>query len=326
MNVTIHIEGKDVEVQIQSRCGMYSITDTDTISDVFNKPSMAINFAKQDSIDFCWFTPEMSKNLLAEKQISYEYDVAIKNGDIKVYYQPKVRMTDNKIVGCEGLVRWKKGDKVLLPADFLPALSKNARVAELDYYVLEQVCKDISEFRNEGSTLVPVSTNFSMIHLRDTDFARKVIEIINRYKVDRSLFQIELTESEKYCNMEALEQFLKEMHAASIKTAIDDFGIGFSSLELLKNNNVDVIKLDKRFVENIEVNAGENTDSMLLKNILKTCLDMKKDVVCEGVENKAQHDALIGMRCEVVQGFYYDKALPKEEFKKKLENPVYLDR
>ena len=137
-----------------------------------------------------------------------------------------------------------------------------------------------------------ISTNFSKKNLGNPEFAVKVIETINNSKVDKSLLQIELTESADHGDAFVFDDFLERMAVNKINTAIDDFGVGFSSLELLKNRHISTVKLDKSFIENIDANEGANTDAYLVKNIIHTCYDLQKTVVCEGVENVEQKKLL----------------------------------
>lgn len=311
-------------VKINTRCGIYSLQENDTFAEALNNSSIALNYAKTKSVeDVIWYEQKIADALYSEKEVSFRFRDAIENREFKVYYQPKVNMLTNTMTGCEALVRWERDGSVIKPNLFISSLEKSGLIMELDCYVLEQVCRDIKKWSEKGLKCVPVSSNFSKINLSNPLFSENVIGVVNRHRIDRSLLEFELTESTNHDDYEALINFLDDMGDAHITTAIDDFGIGYSSLELLKNPNVNIVKLDKKFIDNIELNNGSNNNQTLVKNIVHTCYDMKKQVVCEGVENEEQRKLLIDMNCKVIQGYLYDKPLSEEEFEKRLLNPVY---
>ncbi|MGN0607252.1 MAG: EAL domain-containing protein [Oscillospiraceae bacterium] len=318
-------DGRTIQnIKVNTRCGIYSMKENDTFAEALNNSSIAINYAKTKSLDdVIWYEQKIADALYSEKEVSFRFRSAIENNEFKVYYQPKVNMQTNTMIGCEALVRWERDGSVIQPKFFIQSLEKSGLIMELDCYVLEQVCRDIRKWIEKGLKCVPVSSNFSKINLSNPKFSENVLRIVNKYKVERSLFEFELTESTNHDDYVSLIRFLDDMGEAHIATAIDDFGIGYSSLELLKNPNVNIVKLDKKFIDNIELNNGSNDNQILVRNIIHTCYDMKKQVVCEGVENAEQRKLLLDMNCKVIQGYLYDKPLCEEEFEQRLINPVY---
>ena len=200
-------------------------------------------------------------------------------------------------------------------------LEEEGYITELDFYVFEQVCRDIRNWLERGIRPVRISSNFSKLHLRDQAFAAKVLEIVRRYQIDSRYLEIELTESSGYEDFKALVAFVDEMGRHGIYTSIDDFGTGYSSLSLLKNLNVNVVKLDKSFIEDIE-NADEAHEKMV-ENVVRMINDLHREVICEGVENRIQADFLRTVNCQQVQGYLYDRPLPHEVFESRLKHPVY---
>ncbi len=326
-NIVFEIE-MDEEVQnlqIYSRAGIYTLSDRDSIGDFFNFTSIALGYARNSSFDdFVWFQKYMLEKTYAEKEIAYLFMNAIKNKDFKVYYQPKIDIESNTICGGEALVRWERNGKLYLPDTFLPSLEKNGMIATLDFYVMEQVCRDLNSWKEKGLDLVPISSNFSRTHLHVKNFVHHVMSVISEYKISCDLFQVEITESFGE-DLECLKIFFEQLHVSGISTIIDDFGTGGFSWTLLKDPNVDAVKLDRSIIENIGVNGGANEDSLLARNIIHACCDLKKEIICEGVETIAQRDMLMGMRCNIIQGFLYDEAVPAEDFEKLLGKKSYTE-
>ena len=150
----------------------------------------------------------------------------------------------------------------------------------------------------------------------------KILSIKSKHKIDTNLFQVEITESASE-DLNALKEIFEQLHISDISTLVDDFGVGGFSWTLLKDPNVDGIKLDKSIIENIEVNGGANDDALLARNIIHACRDLRKEVICEGVENAGQRDMLLNMRCSQIQGFLFDEPLTMEDFQKVLEKKTY---
>lgn len=322
--IYIKINGKSEPILTSSYCGIYEISEKDSITDAFSKASDSLNYlrAKKTS-SYLFYNEEITNIIYREKQIAYQFPSAIENKEFKVYYQPKINIETKKLIGCEALVRWEKDGKIISPIEFIPILEKTSLIKQLDFYVMEQVCKDINTWKAKGLTPVKVSSNFSKLHINDVDFPDKIIRTLNKYNTERNLFELELTETETYNGYSNLIRLLDIMKANKISTSIDDFGIGFSSLSLLKNSNFSVVKIDKSFIDDIEINNGLNKDTLLIQNIINTCHALDKEVICEGVENDNQKNILLKMGCSVIQGYLYDKPLPFEEYEKRLINPDY---
>lgn len=328
-NVEIPVYHDDVEelIQVETRAGILNLNDSTTVSDVFNLTSIALNYAKaHDYENFMWFKPFMAEELYKDKEIAFQFNNAIKRNEIEVYYQPIVDIESNRMIGAEALARWNNNGEIILPTEFVPRLENNGLIQVLDFYILKKVCADVKEWKEKGLDCVVVSTNFSKKNLRNPDFAVKVLETINTAGVDKNLIQIELTESSDTDDSDVFADFIDKMAVNKISTAVDDFGVGFSSLNLLKNRHIKTIKLDKSFINNIENNTGDNTDAYLVKNIIHTCYDLKKNVICEGVENLEQKKLLKDMRSFLIQGFLYDKPLNKADFETRLNNPQYEEK
>ena len=241
---------------------------------------------------------------------------ALENREFVVYYQPKVTLEDNCLCGCEALVRWFRDGVMVPPMQFIPVLEWEGSVCKLDFYVLDQVCRDVQEWMAKGIEPVRISVNFSKAHLHNPDLAKKILAVLQKYDVPSRYIEIELTEMSGYENYETLLDFVRTMHESGVSTSIDDFGTGYSSLNLLKDLNVDIIKLDKSFLNNME--SRKKNDVIVIKNIIQMVNELDMEVIAEGVETMEQADFLRGMHCCMAQGFLFDRPLPHDDFEKRL--------
>ncbi|MGN1403510.1 MAG: putative bifunctional diguanylate cyclase/phosphodiesterase [Ruminococcus sp.] len=304
---------------ICARIGMCAITETQTMGEIMNATSTAINIAKTAGQgDYVWFQPQMLANALHDKEISILFPKALEEREFVVYYQPKVTLADNHLCGCEALVRWIRNGKLVPPMEFIPVLEKEGTICRLDFYVLETVCMDIKKWLSEGIEPVRVSVNFSKAHLHNEHLAEDIIAVLRKYEIDSKYIEVELTEMSGYENYETLSAFVQEMRKNGVSTSIDDFGTGYSSLNLLKDLNVDIIKLDKSFLNNME-NRCHN-DIIVIKNIVNMVNELEMEVIAEGVETQKQAEFLRNINCRMAQGFLFDRPLPHDDFEKRLQD------
>ena len=306
---------------LYAHVGIYDINEEDDISTVMNSASIAMQAARQSgqAADQMWFDPVMHARAMHEKQISQLFPSALKNGEFLVYYQPKVTLEDRTLSGSEALVRWFHKGRIVPPMEFIPVLEKDGTVCRLDFYVLEQVCKDLRGWLDAGIDPVRVSVNFSQQHLHDTRLADEIIAVLERYQVDSRYIEVELTEMSGARDHEAMLAFLKSMHEHGICTSIDDFGTGYSSLNMLREFNMDVIKLDKSFLDKLtEEGEDHRADEVVIENIFRMAQALDLEIVSEGVETRSQAEFLRRIHCDMVQGYLFDKPLPHDEYEKRL--------
>ena len=321
-NVEVVLPGVEEKHRLDSRCGIYDARDDDTVSSIVEASVMALAEARKNNMaDQMWFLQDMQGKILERREVLNRYTAALNKEDFQVYYQPKVDMRSNTLCGSEALVRWIRDGKVVPPMDFIPILEEEGRIVQLDYYVLEHVCRDIKGWLDAGMKPVKTSSNFSKLHLRDEGFADKVLNIIKRYGVDGKYIEVELTESSGYEDPEALESFVARMKSEGISISIDDFGTGYSSLSMLKDVDADVVKLDRSFLTGLE--SSNDLTSRLIANVVQMIKDLNRSVICEGVETREQVDFLKGVGCFIGQGFLYDRPLPKKDYEERLKSPVY---
>lgn len=323
-NISVHIDSneKSEEYNVVSRCGAYEIQPRDTVSYVMNCVSMTLNDARRSTTsNQVWFSMKQYECKLEEKHMLEQFRQGIDNKEFVVYYQPKVDVRTNTLCGAEALVRWIKDGKMIPPDKFIPVLEKEGKVVELDYYVFERVCEDIARWDKEGRRPVRISSNFSKLHLHNKNFADDLLQIVNNYNISHECLEIELTESLGHKDFVMLKSLIERMRKENIYTSIDDFGTGYSSLSMLRDVEVDVVKLDKSFLEGVGQN-DENKKRMIL-HLVRMIQDLNRHVICEGVETREEYEFLKSVSCDIIQGYLFDKPLPCEEFENRLDKPEY---
>ena len=252
----------------------------------------------------------------------FEADIrrAAEHGELKVFLQPKYEITTGHVIGAEALVRWEHPERgMLTPNKFVPTCEENGFICEIDFFVLEEVCRKMREWKEEGKKLVKVSTNFSRRHLEEVDFVDRLIRTVERYGLKPSDLEIELTESLAYDEMGTLLSVMRQIKEAGFGLSMDDFGSGYSSLSLLREMPVDVLKLDKGFLDGCHEGASANRDKRIVYHIISMAKDLNISVLAEGVETLQQMEFLKASHCDMIQGYYYAKPMPSKCFGDYLE-------
>ncbi len=323
INIQLWIDNQPLSMEVETRMGIYDIAPGNTADDALNCATIALSYARQQNAkNVVWFEKKMRDTDLMAQDISIAFPKALKQGDMIVYYQPKVSLKDSSLCGCEALVRWVRDGLIVPPMDFIPALEREGTICELDMYVFEKVCKDIRRWLDHGMKPVRVSVNFSKLHFKDDNFAEHILDIIHRQGIPATYIEIELTEASGFESFDNFVKFSKIMRDNSIMVSIDDFGTGYSSLNVLKKLDVDIIKLDKSFIDTIR--NEDVQDEVFIKNIVNMINELGMHVVAEGVETDTQVEFLKKIDCAAVQGYYYDRPMPRDRFEDRLlEKRVY---
>lgn len=309
------------EIQLGVTAGIACLEGVDKPREVMARTSIAYQAARKTGAgSIVVYTKEIKKHLMDDQEILAAFPQALAAGEFVVYYQPKVRIVDKSIYGAEALVRWVRDGQVVTPARFIPQLEREGSVCRLDYYMLEQVCGFLKSRLDKGQKIVPVSVNFSRRHLEEIDLVERITGTIDRFGIDRSYIEIELTESEDYQNYEIMSSVIGRLKERGISTSIDDFGTGFSSLNMIKKVDLDTIKIDKSLIPFDDVNNNKHQDIVMFSSIIDLIGRLGKKSVAEGVETTQQLDYLEKLGCDIVQGYVFDKPLPKDEFEQRLES------
>lgn len=315
---------KKDEFTIAAVSGIYSIDESmSSPGQAISRAVMACNYAKNvANKPYVYVNKAMSTRIYRQKQIEDRYEEALANDEFRIYLQPKVDTESGRIVGAESLARWFCNGIVLYPTEFIPILEQEGMVASLDLYVLKKTCEYIREWIDGGIEPVQISVNFSRRDLGYKDLAKEITSIIDNCDIDRKYIEIEVTETATEDERLQMTSFLSKLKDARIATAIDDFGTGYSSLSTLRDFPVSVIKIDRSFINNEELNKS---DEIVLKSIVNMAKELGIDVVTEGVERPDQTELLKSVGCHVVQGFLYDNPMPKKDFEKRLKKGIYDD-
>lgn len=316
------IDGEEIPLVIQAVSGGLELNDqVSDAEEIIGQCGMALALAKNvEKVPYIFVTPELNSLVYQQKQIVQQFPAALANKEFKVFYQPKVDTANNAIVGAEALIRWFNGGRIIPPTEFVPIIEKDGSICQLDFYVLESVCNDIRSWLKNGIKPVRISTNFSRKNLSHPDFAEKILRILEKYDVPREYIEVEITETTEEAENELLINFMNHMHDEKIATAIDDFGTGYTSLNILSDFSVDVLKIDKSFIDR---HTKSGKDNIVLSNVIKMAKELDMTIINEGVENWEQVDFLQGIGSTVVQGFLFDKPLPEESFRQRLRIGKY---
>lgn len=234
---------------------------------------------------------------------------AITERQFMMYLQPKYSIAKNEIIGAEALVRWRHPQRgMIYPDQFIPVIEENGFIRKVDYYIWAEACRFIRRCQKAGITTCPVSVNVSRVHLKDNECIEVLADLIKDYGISKSLLELEITETEndQQISLKALK--LKE---EGFTLLMDDFGSGYSSLNILLETPFDVIKLDKKFMENMMV-SGKG--QLILEQVVSMANKLELGLLAEGVETKEQIELLESIGCDQVQGYYYAKPMPEEEF------------
>lgn len=260
----------------------------------------------------CYFTDDMNKRLNTKNMIESEMVRALSKGEFVVYYQPKYELANDTIIGAEALVRWNhKENGIISPGVFIPVFERNGFIVDLDFYVYEQVLKMQKHRLDTGKKVIPISMNVSRCHLSDTSFVDKLEAVVAKYKVPKKYIEMEITESifsQEDSSAITLIYNLKE-HGFTI--SMDDFGSGYSSLNLLRKVPIDTLKIDKVFIDSTE---DVQRSQVIVEEIINMATKINVKTICEGVETQSQRDFLKDAGCNMVQGYFYSKPLPYEDF------------
>lgn len=298
-------------VKLQLSYGIYTVEDkTMELRQMEDRSAMARKAAKNNILTNVVFYKEQFKvSLYNRKFIEENMQSAIAERQFMMYLQPKYSIAKNEIIGAEALVRWRHPERgMIYPNQFIPIIEENGFIKEVDYYIWGEACRFIRRCEEAGIRSCPVSVNVSRVHLQDNECIRMLSEMIDDNYISKELLELEITESadDQQISMKAL--LLKE---AGFTLLMDDFGSGYSSLNILLETPFDVIKLDKKFMENMMVS---NKGKLILEQVVLMADKLELGLLAEGVETKEQIDLLENIGCDQVQGYYYAKPMPEEEF------------
>ncbi len=247
---------------------------------------------------------------------------ALRNEEFAVFYQPKVNIVTGKLSGAEALCRWFRDGKIVPPMQFIPLLEQTDDICKLDFYMLDHVCRDIRRWLDTGKNVVRISVNFSRKHMMDVDLLKNIIEIVDRNNVPHEYIEIELTETTTDVEFRDLKRVVGGLQQAGVCTSVDDFGMGYSSLNLIREIPWNVLKVDRSFLP-IDEDDQNSIRSIMFKYVVAMAKEMGLECIAEGVETKDQVEVLRQNKCGFAQGYFFDKPLPLAEFENRLDGNGY---
>lgn len=323
-DVTYDIAGS--EYRFFCCLGIYKISNpTMTVSNMVDRARVAMETVKDNYMKpYAWFDESMWGAIVEEQKLNSEFKAAITQKQFQVYYQPICRTSDGEVVGMEALVRWQHPERGLIsPGLFIPLFEKNGFISILDRYVWNEVCRMQRDRLNQHVEVVPISINVSRVEFYNQHLCEDIYGIVKKYDLPTEIIKIEITESAYSDNPEMVQEAVKKMHEMGFVVLMDDFGSGYSSLNILKDLPIDILKIDMKFMDDIENNQSA---SVILEAIIRMAKWMKLKTVAEGVETKKNWEYLRSVECDLVQGYYFYKPMPEQQitriFDRKAEYPA----
>ena len=310
----------DSEYKLILKAGIHKIREEDyVLSSIIDKANMAKkNTEVGHTSTYALYSEDMRRTAIEEKKMENDMEKALENHEFKLYLQPQVDFKTKKIVSAEALVRWIDPEKGLIPPfKFIPLFERNGFICKLDYFVWEETIKTLAKWRECSQIMVPVSINLSRVDIQKEGLIESIIQLFEKYSISSKWIKAEVTESACLENDKIIMEKMELLKNHGLKIAIDDFGSGYSSLHMLKEMPIDILKIDKSFLR-YEGEMSEK-DEILIRDVVDLGKDMKMQIVVEGVETLEQSDFLEGIGCDIAQGYYYGRPMPVTEFESLLK-------
>ena len=309
---------KSENVSVSVGVYLMSKEDNDIVKaiDLASFAEQTTDHSKSNTIAF--FNEEIRAAKTEEHELENLMHIALANDEFKLYVQPKHRVRDGALGGAEALVRWINPEKGFIsPGKFIPLFEKNGFVEDVDNYILEQLCKFQQNRLQGNKSIVPISVNVSRVQLSNPNLAQEICALVDKYRVPHKYIDIELTESACFDDIEVLINTINTLREMGFPVSMDDFGSGYSSLNLLKQLPFDTLKIDGEFFRNATDIGRAN---VVVKNIINLAKSLNMTIVAEGIETEEQVEFLRTTECDLIQGYYYSKPISAEEFEVYMSN------
>lgn len=315
----IYNDGQDT-IKISSTAGYYIIPeDIESVSEIIDRASAACQLARiVYNRPYVFYDRNIMQHQERIREIETLFPKAIAKEAFQVFYQPKTQLNTYQIAGAEALCRWIRDDRIIPPSDFIPILESSKAICTLDFYMLAHVCRDIRRWLNEGREVVKISVNLSRLHLGDENLLDTIIGIIDKYNVPHKYIEIELTETTTDVDYAELKKLVCGLREQGISTSVDDFGMGYSSLNLIREMPWNVLKIDKSFLPTQDEYQDRSKLNML-RHIITMSEDLGLECIVEGVETAEQVKLLKDCKCYMAQGYFFDRPLPVKDFESRLD-------
>ena len=319
--VSDEIETRDTHFRLILKAGICKVREEDKIlSHILDKASLAKKNMKKSHVStYKVYSESMRQKNIEDKLLENDMEEALKTRQFQIYLQPQIDLMTKKIVSAEALVRWIHPTKGLIPPfQFIPVFESNGFITRLDLYVWEEAIKTIAEWKKQSKITVPIAINLSRADIERDGMIEALCDLMKKYNLDSEWIKTELTESIYLENEKVILEKMNKLKKFGFKIAVDDFGSGYSSLHLLKSMPVDILKIDKSFLGmSSEMRYQEE---IILRNVIGMGKDLGLQMIMEGVETAEQSEFLEAIGCDIVQGYYYGKPMPVEDFEEELIN------
>ena len=315
------IKLRDAHFRLILKAGIYRIHQEDVIlSNVLDRANLAKkNMKKSHESSYNEYSEAMRQKNIEDKVVENDMEEALKSRQFQIYLQPQIDLITKKIVSAEALVRWLHPEKGMIPPfQFIPVFENNGFITRLDLYVWEEAIRTIAEWRKQSKIAVPIAINLSRIDMEREGIIESLCALMRKYDLDSEWIKTELTESIYLEDEKRILEQMGKLKKFGFKIAVDDFGSGYSSLHLLKSMPVDILKIDKSFLDITP--DMQYREEILLRDVVEMGKNLGLQIIMEGVETVEQSDFLEAIGCDVVQGYYYGKPMPVEEFEEALKN------
>ncbi len=313
-------------IRVTATLGVYEVPEDGSMgspTEIMDRISRAGSQVKKSQDEnVLYFDSVMMNQRMRELEIEANYRQGLEKEEFEVYYQPKVDMQSFILSGAEALCRWNHDGRVVPPGEFIPLLEQSMDICSLDMYMLEHVCRDIRIWLDQGRRVPRVSVNLSRRNLVDVDLVQHILQTIDRNNVPHEYIEVELTETTSDVQFGDLKRIVSELRREGIKTAVDDFGIGYSSLTLIRDIPWDVLKIDRSFLP-VEGDPVEVQKNLMFRHVVSMAQGLGLLCIVEGIETSDQLRLIQQNGCDEAQGFFFDRPLRKEEFEKRMERTDY---
>lgn len=316
---TKKISSSGKTIRLFSRCGIFYVKDKEmSVNMMIGRAKLAKKYIEDEYVQpYKVYDSSMQTAYIDKAEIAGELAEGIAKGELQVYYQPVVDVKTGQIASAEALIRWHHSEKGFLsPGFFIPALEESGHISELDDYVIHQVSDFLMDRYHAGKNVVPVSVNLSWMDFYDEKIMEDILDKCKNNDLEEKLIRLEVTETSYAAMGESRNSILESFRTEGVKIMMDDFGTGYSSFGMLQQYNFDIMKIDMSFIRQIETNP--KTKSML-RFLIDMAHEMGIHIVAEGVETEVQADFLKKSHCDYIQGYYYYRPIPQEEFRKLLD-------
>lgn len=306
------------DIKITIIGGIYKIFDKLRFNAIVDKANIARKSTKGSYKNvYVYYNQNLENYSEREKELEKRMMIALENGEFVPFLQPKFDIKSNEISGAEALARWVASDRMISPGEFIPVFERNGFITQLDFIIYKQVFEFIRNSINQGKSVPRISLNVSRDHMNNANFLSELLKSMGEYEIKADMIELEITESVFVRDTQELQQFIDSARAEGLTVSIDDFGTAYSSLNLLKDVIVDVVKMDKSFIDNISADgSGGNTkkDKVIIKNIIQMINELEFTTVFEGLETKEQVEFMREIGCKYGQGYVFARPMPLDEF------------